>query len=310
MHPYSNHNSYNGHSSHGTVTASHDSYYSQSEWAARHPGNNQMKTGDRLVSPHQALDLCKEPGLLTVDLSKPEVYRHMHLPSAVHLHPGELLSGEPPATGRLPSELQLSQMLSQIGFCGQKVLIYDDEGGGWAGRFAWTLHLLGHDDWQVIDGGLLAWHWLGLDLSADVPAPGPSSFKARLVSSRLAESRAELAEVRKALDDDTLIWDARSPEEYRGERQTALRAGHIPGAVNLEWTALMDAGRRLQLRRDAGDLLQKAGFSQSRPLITYCQSHHRSAFAWLIGFNLGYTIKGYDGAWSEWGNLPDTPVEK
>jgi thiosulfate/3-mercaptopyruvate sulfurtransferase len=35
------------------------------------------------------------------------------------------------------------------------------------------------------------------------------------------------------------------------------------------------------------------------------------AYSWLVLKSLGYkNVLGYPGSWSEWGNHPDTPVEK
>lgn len=267
-----------------------------------------MPAANVFIPPQDAAGLGAGDDLLILDLCKAGPGGRPQLPGAVHVHPGELVSGAEPAPGKLPSGERLSRLLSRIGFTGQRLLIYDDEGGGWAGRFAWTLHLLGHDDWQVLDGGLTAWLGLEQEWTARATEPQPSDFKAEPVGERLAAGRAQLEDVLQALDGDTVIWDARSPEEYRGERRTAQRRGHIPGAVNLQWTDLMDSTRHLQLRRDARELLQQAGLTGERPIITYCQTHHRSAFTWLVGHSLGFAISGYDGSWSEWGNRADTPV--
>jgi thiosulfate/3-mercaptopyruvate sulfurtransferase len=47
-----------------------------------------------------------------------------------------------------------------------------------------------------------------------------------------------------------------------------------------------------------------------KEVIVYCQTHHRSAHTYIVLKALGYPdVKGYPGSWSEWGNLPDTPIE-
>ncbi|TMO73445.1 thiosulfate sulfurtransferase, partial [Pseudoalteromonas sp. S3776] len=104
-------------------------------------------------------------------------------------------------------------------------------------------------------------------------------------------------------------WDARSAGEYRGEKVFSQRAGHIPGAVNLEWTLAMDHERNLRIRSDIADILEQLGITRDKNVITHCQSHHRSGFTYLVGKSLGFSIRAYDGSWSEWGNLPDTPIE-
>ncbi|MNE76898.1 Thiosulfate sulfurtransferase [compost metagenome] len=110
---------------------------------------------------------------------------------------------------------------------------------------------------------------------------------------------------------DLAIWDARTPAEYRGEKVLAARGGHIPGAVNFEWTAGMDHERALRIRRDMPQILEKLGITPDKEVITHCHTHHRSGFTYLVARALGYpNLKGYAGSWSEWGNHPDTPVER
>jgi thiosulfate/3-mercaptopyruvate sulfurtransferase len=113
-------------------------------------------------------------------------------------------------------------------------------------------------------------------------------------------------------DTDHIIWDARSPEEFSGERLLAQRSGHIPHAVNYEWTLAMDKTNSLKIRDLAvirAELAQ-LGISNEKTVITHCQTHHRSGFTYLIGRILGFNIKAYAGSWSEWGNRPDTPIVK
>ena len=54
--------------------------------------------------------------------------------------------------------------------------------------------------------------------------------------------------------------------------------------------------------------LTQLGFQFNQPVVIYCQSHHRSALAYLIGRLLGWQVLAYDGAWSEWGNHPNSPI--
>lgn len=109
---------------------------------------------------------------------------------------------------------------------------------------------------------------------------------------------------------DLVIWDARSAAEYDGEKLLAAKGGHIPDAVNFEWTAGMDSEHGLRIRSDIADCLEKLGITKDKEVITHCQSHHRSGFTYLVAKALGYPrVKAYAGSWSEWGNHPNTVVE-
>ena len=102
----------------------------------------------------------------------------------------------------------------------------------------------------------------------------------------------------------------RGADEYRGEKVLTARGGHIPGAINFEWTAGMDPERQLRIREDLAAELEGLGITRDKEIITHCQTHHRSGFTYLAAKALGYPrVKAYAGSWGEWGNHPDTPIE-
>ncbi len=260
-----------------------------------------------LVQADELQPHLEDDRLKIIDLCRDEIYQQFHLPGAIHVSPAELVSGQPPATGKLPSLERLQQLFSRIGHTDDThYVVYDDEGGGWAGRFIWTLHIIGHSAASYLDGGLVAWSAAGLPMTSEVPDVSPVDVSVQ-IDSDLLVSKEDI--LQKINDPDFLVWDARSPEEYIGTRVNAARGGHIPGAVNLDWLELMDRSRDLRLREDLETLVNKRGFTTGKSIVTHCQSHHRSGLTYLVGKLLGLDIKAYDGSWSEWGNDPDLPVE-
>lgn len=266
-------------------------------------GNN----SELLVEPEQLAGQLGSDELLIVDLCGEENWARGHLPGAVHVMPAELVSGVKPATGRLPDKGRLEALFARIGYePGKRIVAYDDEGGGWAGRFIWTLDVIGHASAALLNGGLVAWVREGFPTTAEVVVPQATSVSLTLSDRVIAEKEDVLAAIGRQ---DTVIWDARSPEEWAGTKVAAARGGHIPGAVNLDWLEVMDRGNNLRLRQDLPALLAARGIKPGASIITHCQTHHRSGLTYLVGKLLGYDIKGYHGSWSEWGNDPNMPIE-
>lgn len=263
-----------------------------------------------ILEPDELEAMLGSSDLLIVDLCQPQNWRQAHIAGAVHVTPTELVSGIPPASGSLPPLGQLRALFARIGYAPHKhIVAYDDEGGGWAGRFLWTLDVIGHKRYSYLNGGLYAWYHEKHPVTAEVGDVKPNT---NLNIALDPAAIADLDTVRAAIGKPGIkIWDARSREEYLGLRSSSLRAGHIPGAVNLDWLDLMDRSRNLRLLPEAElrAKLAAIGIESGDTIITHCQSHHRSGLTWLVAKALGFPAKAYHASWGEWGNRDDTPIE-
>jgi thiosulfate/3-mercaptopyruvate sulfurtransferase len=249
--------------------------------------------------------------LLLLDVSSADNYAQAHIPGALHVAPASLVCGIKPATGKLPDENALTQLMSGLGLSPDKhVIAYDDEGGGWAGRLIWTLDVLGHSHYSYLDGGIRAWQATGLATQKQANSGVATDYQVSIHHEPIIEAEELMALLGET---NLAIWDARGPEEFAGTKVLAKRGGHIPGARNYEWTDLMDKQRNLQLLplQDIQEQLDQRGITRNKRVVTHCQTHHRSGLTYLVARILGYpNIQAYHGSWSEWGNRDDTPIEQ
>jgi thiosulfate/3-mercaptopyruvate sulfurtransferase len=268
-----------------------------------------MSTYPILIEPEELQPFLADENLLIIDQSKLETFLSAHVPGAVHLDFKDLPWGKKPTPGALPSLAQLSVVFSNIGLTLDKhVIVYDDEGGGWAGRLIWALDMIGHSRYSYLNGGIHAWLQAGLATDQGQQDVIKSDYT---VAELTHEFQLTKNQIMERLDsDDFAIWDARSAKEYSGEKVNAARGGHIPGAVNYEWTLGMDTDRGLRIKNlekfDA--LLNSLGLTKDKEIATHCQTHHRSGFTYLVGKVLGRNMKAYAGSWAEWGNDENAPI--
>jgi len=114
-----------------------------------------------------------------------------------------------------------------------------------------------------------------------------------------------------------VLVDIRSPKEYNGEifapediQELSVRAGHIPGAVNVPWGRNVREDGTFKSVEELRALYAELGIDGTQPIITYCRIGERAALTWFVLHKLlGYEVSLYDGSWTEYGNVVGLPIE-
>jgi thiosulfate/3-mercaptopyruvate sulfurtransferase len=263
-----------------------------------------------VVETQWLADRLEATDVAVIDVRPPQFYTQGQIPGAVNL-PFFLVTGqgaEPLSAG------VLSARLSALGLTRQHhVIAYDDGGSPAAASLFRLLRYYRHPLVSVLNGGITKWMHEGRPTANGLSRRSPAKYEPG------EPDRSQLAHAEDVLQaigaSGTVILDVRSPAEYLGIERTAARDGHIPGAINIDWsnnlTQTEDAIYLLRPEGELRSLYEQAGLTPDKKAIVYCASGNRASETYMVLKELGYPeVSVYQSGWQEWGNRPELPVEE
>ena len=254
----------------------------------------------------KATDLEKilsKPNLVLIDCRSFKEYSQGHLPGAVNLDLFAFHWFDTTEEGIQAFNEQAKQLLSFVGVdFSKKVVFYDDVSGMLAARGVWMLLYFSHPDVFMLDGGIKNWQSLNLPTETRFCGFSSSEFSGKINPDIICGYQHIADNL-----NDLVIIDARSKGEYEGSIIRAANSGHIPNAINIDWSKNITSEGTLKNDSDLEELYK---IPKDSEIITYCQGAYRAANSFLALKKIGFiNVKVYLGSWGEWGNRPGLAID-
>lgn len=277
-----------------------------------------QKTSALLVSPSALAGELKDHKLVLLEMSGMG-------PAPAQLIPGtRLVSMDDVATpmDHNPSALMLELLpanvlrdkLAALGISDDsRIVVYSDSvdpmSFSMTTRLIFTLEYLGlGSNTALLNGGFPAWKKQGLPVTTTALAKGvkPGHLTPRPVEPIVAD--ATLVSSIGTMAGYKLV-DARAPAYYKGVEPSMGQSGHIPGAVNVPFTDVVDSNGVIDLSK-ISTIFREAGIKPGDTVVTYCHVGAQATSTLFAARLLGNPVMLYDGSWQDWTMNHRGPVVK
>jgi thiosulfate/3-mercaptopyruvate sulfurtransferase len=251
-----------------------------------------------------------DPDVVVVDVRDAWEYDGIgHVPDAVNVPFDSFRSEGDDDVGMLPGAEAWARVMADAGIDPtDRVVAYDDTHGVFAARFLVTAMMYGHRDVALLDGDYAA-YTRSHPTTTDAPAVEASEYPATVPSDRPLIDADAVAALLDAGSDDDADADRNVETESDGgvvfvdtRDDWEFAERHLPGAVNLDWKALVDDETRgLLPEPDLREVLAAHGITPGKRVVLYCNTARRISHTYVVLKHLGYDrVDFYEGSLREW----------
>ena len=240
-----------------------------------------------------------------------EKFKEVRIPGSTFLDLNNKLidpDGKYPST--YPTENIVRKRLGQLGVkIDHEIILYSQTDAiRFATRAWYILKSYGYSKVFVLSGGLPAWTASNYptecgDTAAEIDSENTDILQD---SSPFLIDYNTVKEIEGNTDEYIIIIDARSQAQYEGTTKPDLegcKPGHIPNAVNIPATTLLEKNGNLKTPEELQEIFNKAMVNKSKTVISHCNNGTSATVILFALKEWGFSnVRLFDGSWSEYGS--------
>ncbi len=263
-----------------------------------------------VVSAKELKALAKSGDVIIVSTRQASDYSSKHIDGAINIDHKSLYKTDG-VSSMLKSTNEIAKIFGEKGIsANSKIVIYDTGSNKAAGRLYWIFKYMGASDVNILDGHLKGWGKVRGKVTKNATKITPTTFNAapdKAILTDMAYVKAHKG------DANVVLLDVRSADEFAGKDtdKNLKRYGHIPGAVNLEYKAVVNEDGTIKSKDEITKAMNAAGVTSDKEIILYCATSVRAGIVYMaLKDILGYpNVKVYDGAYYEWESDTANPIK-